>query len=134
VPLCLVATQPPAVPYRQALSTWLQAQGLRHGIAMYVDAPQVTLMTNGEVQLYSVVAADGRINPFEWETQNAWYNPDRHYANFVACVRKIPVFGRTAERVFGRPASIRYVDGWEILIYHRNLLDQVSPVVLPATQ
>jgi hypothetical protein len=44
------------------------------------------------------------------------------------------LFTRTAERVFGRPASIRYVGDWAILIYHRNLLDQVSPVVLPATQ
>jgi len=134
VPLCLVATQPKAVPYRQSLSTWLQAQGLRHGLAMYVDAPQVNLMTNGEVQLRTVIAADGKINPFEWETKNSWFNPADNYANFVACVRSIPVFSRTAEGVFGRPASIRYVDGWEILIYHRNLIGEVSPVVLPATQ
>lgn len=134
VPLCLVATQPSAVPYRQSLSTWLQAQGLRHGLAMYWDAPQVTLMTNGEVQLRTVSAADGKINPFEWETENSWFNPAEHYANFVACVRSYPLFSRTAERVFGRPASIRYMGDWVILIYHKNLLEQVSPVVLPATQ
>ena len=134
VPLCLVTTQPPAVPYRQSLSTWLQAQGLRHGLAMYVDAPQVTLMTGGDVQLRSVIAADGKINPFEWETQNSWFNPAEHYANFVVGLRSYPLFSRTAERVFGKPANIRYVDGWMILIYHRNLIEQVSPVVLPATQ
>ena len=134
VPLCLVATKPAAVPYRQSLSTWLQAQGLRQGLAMYVDAPQVNLMTNGEVHLTSVIAADGKINPFEWETKNSWFNPANNYANFVACVRSIPVFSQTAERVFGKPARIRYVDEWEILIYHKNLIGQVSPVVLPATQ
>ncbi|MGH2842655.1 MAG: hypothetical protein ACRDKL_03590, partial [Solirubrobacteraceae bacterium] len=134
VPLCLVAAQPSAVPFRQPLSTWLQAHGLRHGLAMYWDAPDVTLLTSGEVQLRAVIAADGKINPFEWETQNTWFNPAEHYANFVACVRSYPLFSRTAERVFGRPASIRYVDGWVILVYHRNLLEQVSPAVLPATR
>jgi hypothetical protein len=91
-------------------------------------------MTNGRVHLSSVIAADGKINPFEWETKNSWFNPADNYANFVACVRSIPVFSQTAERVFGKPASVRYVDGWEILIYHKNLIKQVSPVVLPATQ
>jgi hypothetical protein len=134
VPLCLVAAQPPAVAFRQPLSTWLQAHGLRHGLAMYWDAPDVTLMTGGEVQLRAVIAADGKINPFEWETENSWFNPADHYANFVACVRSYPLFSRTAERIFGRPASVRYVGVWVILIYHRNLIEQVSPVVLPATQ
>jgi hypothetical protein len=134
VPLCLVATQPAAVPYRQPLATWLQAHGLRHGIAMYWDSSNVTMITGGDVQLRTVVAADGKIYPFEWETEDSWYNPADHYANFVPCVRSYPLFTRTAERVFGRPASIRYVGNWEILIYHRNLLDQVSPAVLPATQ
>jgi len=134
VPLCLVAAQPPTVPFRQPLSTWLQVHGLRHGLAMYWDAPDITLMTSGEVQLRAVIAADGKINPFEWETENSWFNPAEHYANFVACVRSYTLFSRTAERVFGRPASIRYVGVWVILIYHRNLIEQVSPVVLPATQ
>jgi hypothetical protein len=134
VPLCLVATQPPAVPYRQPLAVWLQAHGLRHGLAMYWAAPQVTLLTSGEVQVRAVIAAGGKINPFEWETQNSWFNPAEHYANYVACLRSYPLFTRTAERVFGRPASIGYVGDWAILIYHRNLIEQVSPVVLPATQ
>ncbi len=134
VPLCLVAAQPPTVAFRQPLATWLQAHGLRHGLAMYWDAPDVTLMTGGEVQLRAVIAADGKISPFEWETENSWFNPAGHYANFVACVRGYPLFSRTAERVFGRPASIRYTGDWVILIYRRNLIERVSPVVLPATQ
>jgi len=134
VPLCLVATQPSAFPYRQPLAVWLQTHGLRHGLAMYWAAPQVTLLTSGEVQVRAVIAADGKINPFEWETQNSWFNPAEHYANYVACLRSYPLFTRTAERVFGRPASIGYVGDWAILIYHRNLIEQVSPVVLPATQ
>lgn len=134
VPLGLVAAQPPAVPFRQPLSTWLQANGLRHGLAMYWDAPDVNLLTGGEVQLRAVIAADGKINPFEWETENPWFDPAGHDADFVACVRAYPLFRRTAEQVFGRPASIRYAGDWVILIYHRNLLEQVSPVVLPATQ
>jgi hypothetical protein len=134
VPLCLVATQPSAVPYRQPLAVWLQAHGLRHGLAMYWAAPQVTFLTGGEVQLRAVIAADGKINPLEWETQNSWFNPAEDYANYVACLRSYPLFTRTAERVFGRPASIRYVGDWAILIYHKNLIEQVSPVVLPATQ
>jgi hypothetical protein len=134
VPLCLVAAQPPTVSLRQPLSTWLQAHGLRHGLAMYWDGPDVTLLTSGEVQLHAVIAVDGKINPFEWETENAWFNPAEHYANYVACVRSYPLFSRTAERFFGRPASIRYLGDWVILIYHRNLIEQLSPVVLPATQ
>jgi len=134
VPLGLVAAQTATIAYRQPLATWLQAHGLRHGLAMYWDAPDVNLMTSGDVQLRAVIAEDGKIDPFEWETENAWYNPAGHYANFVACVRSYPLFSRTAEHVFGKPASIRYAGNWVIFIYHRNLLKQVSPVVLPPTQ
>lgn len=134
VPLCLVAAQPPTVSFRQPLATWLQAHGLRHGLAMYWDAPDVNLLTSDEVQLRAVIAKDGKINPFEWETENSWFNPTEHYANFVACVRSYPLFSRTAERFFGRPASIRYAGNWVILIYHRNLIKQLTPVVLPPTQ
>ena len=97
---------------------------------MYWDAPQVTMMTSGEVQLRTVMAADGKINPFEWETENSWFNPAENYANFVVCLRGYPLFSRTAERFFGRPASIRDAGNWVILIYDRNLIEQVSPVVL----
>jgi hypothetical protein len=134
VPLCLVAAQPPTVSFRQPLSTWLQAHGLRHGLAMYWDAPDVDLLTSGDVQLRAVIAKNGKINPFEWETENSWFNPTDQYADFVACVRTYPLFSRTAERYFGKPASIRYTGDWMILIYHRNLIEDLPPVVLPATQ
>jgi hypothetical protein len=35
-----------------------------------------------------------------------------------------------AEPFFGKPASTHRVGGWEILIYHRNVLRQLKPPML----
>lgn len=35
---------------------------------------------------------------------------------------------------FGKPASVQHVANWEVLIYHRNLLKQVTQPPLPPTQ
>jgi hypothetical protein len=39
-----------------------------------------------------------------------------------------------AEWVFGKPASIGSIPGWEILVYHKNLLTQVKAAPLPRVE
>jgi hypothetical protein len=67
------------------------------------------------------------ITPWAWEMYTSWYDPARHYANFIVIDLVRNDLGPEAEPFFGKPASTHRVGGWEILVYHRNLLEQLKP-------
>jgi hypothetical protein len=72
---------------------------------------------------------------YNWETNTLWFDPSRNDASFVVVQRGDPAL--TAAQVihaFGKPVSVHRVAGWEILIYHGNLLKQVTQPPLPPTQ
>lgn len=133
VPLSLAATRPPQTPPVASLTAWLETHGLRYGLAGYWDGSAVTLQSAGRVQVRTVEVNGGKITPFPWETNTAWFDPAQHYANFV-------IFGvvdhdlpPAAERYFGKPAAAHRVGGFEVLVYDKNVLRVVRPPVLPPT-
>jgi hypothetical protein len=71
---------------------------------------------------------------YAWETNSLWYDPTRYDANFVVInVVDEDLVGLNALKLFGKPASTHFIGAWEIFIYHKNLLTDVSPAPLPAT-
>jgi hypothetical protein len=62
---------------------------------------------------------------------SAWYDAAKYDANFILIDSHDAALGRAAVRIYGRPASETEVQGIEILIYHKNLLEKVKP--FPAT-
>ena len=136
VPLCLVATQPAAVPVPAvAEHLGLQAHGLRQGLAMYVGrAPSHP----PDQRRGTAPGGDrGRREDKPLRMGNAEFlvQPGRALRE----LRGLPAQlfpcspARPSASSASQPAS-GYVGGWAILIYHKNLIEQVSPVVLPATQ
>ena len=78
------AAQPPAPPANQPLASWLAAHGLTNGLAGYWEANSTTLASGGRVRVSGVtVAPDGELVPYEWETDDADYNPALRDATFV---------------------------------------------------
>ncbi len=133
LPLTTAARRPPqTMPASVRLVDWLDAHGLRYGIAGYWNASALTVVSGNQVQIRAVQPWHGKLAVLEWETDNAWYVASRHDATFalagrarasVANVMTQPVF----ERYLGKPAATYSIYGWRVLVYHRNLLRSLVP-------
>jgi hypothetical protein len=131
VPLCLAAAQPAAASPLPPLYTWLHAHGLSYGLGGYWDGSEVTLESGNQVQVRTIEVTRGEITPYPWETNTAWFDPAKHYANFVIIdLGKDPDLGSNAEPILGKPSSSHRIGDWEVLIYHKNLLRLVKPAHL----
>ncbi len=135
LPLIVAAARPPAGASTAPLSSWLAAHGLTHGVGGYWDASVVTLQSGNRVQIRAVdlhwdYTAPGRtINIPGWETNALWYDPSRYRATFAVA----DVSGRypaaAFEQFFGKPTAIYRVADWVVLVYRRNLLREILPML-----
>ena len=66
----------------------------------------------------------GRLMPYQWETDDANFDPARHHASFVVAdgPDALPGMQLSAELTFGRPQRIYRADGYTIMVYDTNLL------------
>jgi hypothetical protein len=133
LPLSLVAAQPAAVPEYTRLAALLQAHGLSYGLGGYWDGSATTLLSGNQVRVRTVELRDGRVTLYPWETNTGWFDPSRNYANFVVVGTDKNDLSPAAERIFGKPLRTYRVATWEVLVYGKNVLDEVSPVTLPPT-
>jgi hypothetical protein len=135
VPLTAAATRPAPVVQGASLATWLQAHDLRYGIAAYWDASYVTLVSANRVQVRAVLFTGRKFAAYYWETEPSWYSVAQHDATFAIADIPPSVDGASTvadfERSFGRPASAYRVGGQVILLYHKNLLNQLMIPPLP---
>jgi hypothetical protein len=135
VPLTAAATRPAPVTQGASLATWLQAHNLRYGIAAYWDASDVTFVSDNSVQVRAVVLTGRKFAAYYWETKPSWYSAAQHDATFA--IADIPPSVDSAstvadfERSFGRPAGAYRVGDQVILLYHKNLLNQLVIPPLP---
>jgi hypothetical protein len=131
VPLITASTFPRATQRSDNLIAWLQAHHLRYGLAGYWSASATTENAGGKVQIFPISVVGKKAETYNWESDMAWYDASSYDANFVAIEAKYPLTVAQAERVFGKPASIGKVPGWQILVYKHNLLTKVKPAPLP---
>jgi hypothetical protein len=132
LPLAGAATVPTGVGTEVPLAAWLEAHGLKYGIAGYWDASAVTLQSGGQVEVRAVKARYFGIVGYPWETKSSWYDPNSNYANFVIANTRGPLTNTSLpasvfEKHLGRPVVIYDVANRLILIYHRNVLRLVTP-------
>jgi hypothetical protein len=132
LPLSLVAAnRPPIVPRWTRLAAWLQAHGLRYGLGGYWDSSVVTLLSGGQVQVRPVVLRGREVTLRPWESSTLWYDPAMHSANFIITGSPRTGLDSRADRFFGAPASVYRLGEWDVLVYHKNLLDELKPPALP---
>jgi len=141
LPLSAAAARPTMSPATPPLSAWLEAHGLRYGVAGYWDASSTTVESDDKIQVRAVDlhphpdAPQWTINIPGWESNPLWYNPSAYDATFaVADVHGsadghpgYPV--RAFESFFGKPTARYRVDGWYVLVYRTNLLRKIGPVL-----
>jgi hypothetical protein len=77
------------------------------------------------------VAEGPRLLRYTWNTDAAWYDPRNQTANFV--VFGPPIFGNpgfsawpAVLAAFGRPAHVYRVGAYQVLVWHKNLLRELS--------
>jgi len=123
------AAQASVPPTSQSLADWLAAHRLTDGLAGYWQANSVTADSRRQVVVSAViVGGDGKLLPYQWETDDANYDPARHYANFVVAAGPSGLVGGQPAAVltFGRPQQIYHADGYTIMVWNANLLARLG--------
>ncbi len=135
LPLSLTASQPTPTSGLPAAIAWLQANGLTYGLGGYWESSETALESANQVQIRTFMVFHtvngNRISLYPWETNTLWFDPAKHYANFV--ILDLPDLAHlpTVLGVFGKPVSTQIISSWEILVYNKNLLTYVTPPKLP---
>jgi hypothetical protein len=126
LPLTAAAAQPAAAVPTAPLSAWLKAHGLTYGLAGYWDSSVITLQSGNQVQVRAVTMYGSQVFRYDWETNTLWFDASRHDATFVITDLAGSGLSPSAESYFGKPVKIEHVAQWTILIYQKNLLEQVA--------
>src|SRR6185437_474318 len=128
------ATRPPDPAQRYKLTaSWLAAHDLHYGLAGFWDASIVTVDSGDRVQVRPVRSFQARIVTTPSESKASWYDPQRHYANFVVARRRWTCSGvcvgvRAPIMSFGPPAATYHVGPYTVLVWNKNLLARLRTV------
>ena len=123
------AAQPSAPPVNQPLADWLVTHGFTDGLASYWQANSTTLASDGRVRVSGVTVGPGdEFVPYEWETDDAAYDPSRYDANFLVADGPGQLAGArpAALRTFGPPQRVYSYDGYTIMVWDTNLLTRLG--------
>ena len=117
----LLAQSPHTVVPQKQLIAFLQNHHLTSGLGTYWTANITTLGSDGQVQVLPVVEQDGRIRPYRWHSDAAWFQGQRlDTANFLvfdSSVPKVP-FQDEVINEFGMPQHIyRLADAQDYVIF-----------------
>jgi hypothetical protein len=114
----------PAAPSPDApLARWLLAHHLDYGLGPYGNGNITTVYTGDQVHVVVVEFRGGRCYPVLLEAQASAYDPRLHDATFIV---QTPAVGAIL-RVFGPPDHAYRVGTNEVLVWHKNLLQDVQP-------
>jgi hypothetical protein len=122
------AAQTPAPPANEPLVTWLVGHGFRYGLAGYWEANSTTVASGDRVQVVGVTRTDnGEVTPYQWETSDLDYDPSLHYANFLVAGGPTPLkeAKASAELTFGPPQRVYQFDGYIVMVWDTNLLNEL---------
>jgi hypothetical protein len=125
--------QRPADPNAQ-VGAWLLAHHLTYGLGDYWNANAITLDSGNQVQVRYVSRVGDTLMVRPWETKNSWYDRTQHDATFLVtpgpasvCSPGTPAgWQAAATATFGPPSGIYRVDGFTVLVWHKNLLSHLS--------
>jgi hypothetical protein len=121
--------QAPVASQTEPLAAWLVTHRLTDGLASYWQANSTTVDSHGRVLVTAVVRDPrDRLVPYQWEADDANYDPARHYANFVVVggFDTLPAMPLSAELTFGRPARVYHASGYTIMVWNTNLLTELN--------
>jgi hypothetical protein len=125
------AVQPSVPAQNQRLTTWLAAHHLHGGLSGYWQSNVVTLTSAENVQIRAVSSAHDRLVRGVLESDSTWFNPARHYVNFVVFAPGAPGYTgfrapKATMATFGPPARTYHVGRDTVLVWNYNLLTRLG--------
>jgi len=128
--LGFAAAQPAAPAARnQALANWLVAHHLDTGLGVYTEDNITTLDSGGRLLLITASWEPTGAAPRAYQSAASWSDPRLHYANFVVNTSvdgaRSDIPDRDLLAAFGPPAQIFHAGPFVIMVWHKNLLDDL---------
>jgi hypothetical protein len=118
-------TQPTLPAANTSLAAWLAGHHLTYGLSGYWTSSSVTLDSGNHVQVRALMPFT--MKPYLWMSDQAWYDPKTHDANFIVLDSQPGGFSYWEPRAlirkyFGSPARIYQTGPYTVLVWDRNLL------------
>jgi hypothetical protein len=127
--LGFAAVQPAAPARNQALADWLVAHHLDTGLGVYTEDNVTTLDSGGRLLLITPSWERTGARPRAYQSEASWADPRLHYASFVVNTSvdgpRSDIPYRDLVAAFGRPAATYHVGAFVIMVWHKNLLDDL---------
>jgi hypothetical protein len=121
-------TQPSAPPANTQLAPWLLAHDLTYGLSGYWTSSSVTADSGDRVQVRALMQFT--LKRDLWMSDVSWYDPGRHYANFVV-LDSLPGFMNHWEpraliqKYLGTPDRTYRTGPYTIMVWTKNLLESI---------
>jgi hypothetical protein len=121
---------PQAPANDQALVPWLRAHHLTAGFSDYSNGAAIDMVSGGTMTMTEPYVYQGYASrePL-FEEKASDFDPRRHYANFVVETSQDWVINylnpKWIDSAFGKPARVYHYRTWTILVWHKNLLDEL---------
>ena len=121
-------TRPSAPPANAGLASWLARHHLTYGLSGYWTSSSVTVEGGDRVQIRALMQYTLRKDL--WMSDVGWYDPGRHYANFVVLDSQPGFFShwepvRLVTKYFGVPVRTYHTGPYTILVWNKNLLKDI---------
>ncbi len=121
-------TQPTAPPANTSLASWLEAHHLSYGLSGYWTSGSVTVDSGERVEIRALMQFTMKRDL--WMSNVSWYDPKSHYANFIVLDSRPGFMNHWEPRAlvreyFGRPARIYHTGPYTIMVWNRNLLNNI---------
>jgi hypothetical protein len=121
-------TQPALPAANTSLATWLLDHHLTYGLSGYWTSGVVTLDSDNKVQVRTLMQFT--LERDLWMSNETWYDPRTHYANFIVLDSTPGYFSHWEPRAlikkyFGTPARIYQFGPYTVLVWNRNLLPSI---------
>jgi len=128
-------TRPSVPPANTGLASWLARHHLTYGLSGYWTSSSVTVEGGNRVQVRALMQYTLRKDL--WMSNAGWYDPSRHYANFVVLDSQPGFFShwepvQLIRKYFGVPARTYHTGPYTILVWNKNLLQDIPGRELPA--
>jgi hypothetical protein len=110
------------------LATWLEAHHFTYGLSGYWTSSSVTVDSGGKVEVRALMQYTMKQDL--WMSDSRWYDPARHYANFIVLDSEPGSYKHwepvaLIRKYFGTPARIYHHGPYTIEVWNHNLLSEV---------
>jgi len=128
-------TKPSIPAISQNLADWLGQHDLTYGLSSYGLGNTTTLASGETVDVRPVSWENTTVAGGPYEFDKSWYDPTLHYANFVVLIQPpLPIDPIALWEVrdsFGKPQHIYYFSRYTIMVFNKNLLNDLAPSLPP---